>query len=73
MRSFDDLVREAASGDVTGWDFGWLDGRATEERPPWGYARLLAERLARVRSALDFDTGGARWSRRHRPCQRRCA
>ncbi len=58
MRSFDDLVREAASADVTGWDFGWLDGRATEERPPWGYARLLAERLARVRSSLDIDTGG---------------
>jgi SAM-dependent methyltransferase len=58
MRSFDDLVREAASADVTGWGFGWLDGRATEERPPWGYARLLAGRLATVRSALDIDTGG---------------
>jgi hypothetical protein len=58
MRSFDDLVREAASADVTGWGFGWLDGRATEERPPWGYAGLLAERLATVRSALDIDTGG---------------
>jgi hypothetical protein len=60
MRSFDDLVREAASADVTGWGFGWLDGRATEERPPWGYARLLAGRLATVRSALDIDTGGVR-------------
>ena len=58
MRSFDDLVTEAASADMTGWGFGWLDGRATEERPPWGYARLLAERLAIVRSALDIDTGG---------------
>lgn len=58
MRSFDDLVSEAESADVTGWGFTWLDGRATEERPPWGYARLLAERLATVRSALDIDTGG---------------
>lgn len=58
MRSFDDLVSEAVSADVTGWGFGWLDGRATEERPPWGYAGVLARRLATVGSALDLDTGG---------------
>ena len=58
MPTFDELVAEAEAADVTGWGFGWLDGRATEERPPWGYARLLAERLGRVRSALDIDTGG---------------
>lgn len=43
---------------MTGWSFAWLDGRATEERPPWGYARLLAARLPTVRAALDIDTGG---------------
>lgn len=58
MRPFEDLAAEAVAADVTGWGFGWLDGRATEERPPWGYARLLADRLARVDSALDVDTGG---------------
>lgn len=58
MRTFDDLVGEAATADVGGWGFGWLDGRATEERPPWGFARLLAGRLGAVRSALDIDTGG---------------
>jgi SAM-dependent methyltransferase len=58
MRAFDELLAEAESVDVTGWDFSWLDGRATEERPPWGYARLLATRLPRVGSALDLDTGG---------------
>ena len=58
MRSFDDLVTEAAAADVTGWGFGWLEGRATEERPPWGYARLVGARLANARSALDIDTGG---------------
>lgn len=58
MRAFKDLVDEAAAVDVSGWSFGWLDGRATEQRPPWGYSRLLAERLARVGSALDIDTGG---------------
>jgi SAM-dependent methyltransferase len=58
VRTFDELVAEAEAADMTGWDFGWLAGRATEERPPWGYARLLAERLAHAASALDLDTGG---------------
>ncbi|MEP6632422.1 MAG: class I SAM-dependent methyltransferase [Lapillicoccus sp.] len=58
MRAFEDLVAEAESADVTGWGFAWLDGRATEERPPWGFARLLAGRLARAERALDIDTGG---------------
>ncbi|MGK5681811.1 class I SAM-dependent methyltransferase [Actinoplanes sp. URMC 104] len=58
MRTFEELVGEAAGADVTGWSFDWLDGRATEQRPPWGYSRLLAARLATVASALDIDTGG---------------
>ena len=43
---------------VEGWDFSWLDGRATEERPSWGYARMLVPRLARANAALDIQTGG---------------
>ncbi len=51
-------MAEALAADVVGWGFEWLDGRATEERPSWGYARLVADRLSRVQSALDIDTGG---------------
>ncbi len=58
MRTYEELVGEAVAADVTGWGFGWLEGRATEQRPPWGYARLLARRLATAPSALDLDTGG---------------
>jgi SAM-dependent methyltransferase len=58
MKPFDDLVAEANSADVDGWGFDWLAGRASEERPPWGYARLFARRLGGVCSALDLDTGG---------------
>ena len=58
MKGFDELVAEAEAVDVSGWGFEWLEGRATEERPPWGYARILAIRLAQVRSALDIETGG---------------
>jgi SAM-dependent methyltransferase len=58
VRSFEELVSEADSADVTGWKFEWLQGRATEERPPWGYATLLAAQLSVADSALDIDTGG---------------
>ncbi|MEO3871183.1 class I SAM-dependent methyltransferase [Nonomuraea sp. B12E4] len=57
-RTYDDLVQEAASASVDGWDFSWLDGRASEERPSWGYSRLLGERMATARAALDIQTGG---------------
>ncbi|MCV6993146.1 methyltransferase domain-containing protein [Mycobacterium timonense] len=57
-RTFEQLVAEADSVSVAGWDFSWLDGRATEERPSWGYQRLLRGRLAKVQSALDLYTGG---------------
>jgi SAM-dependent methyltransferase len=60
---FDELVAEGESADVTGWDFAWFDGRASEERPPWGYAAMLGERMAGLAgvpgaAALDLQTGG---------------
>jgi SAM-dependent methyltransferase len=57
-RTFQDLVREGESVPVEGWDFSWFAGRATEERPPWQYARLLGEAMANADSALDLQTGG---------------
>ncbi|WP_262285191.1 class I SAM-dependent methyltransferase [Micromonospora sp. MA102] len=57
-RDADELIAEGAAAPVEGWDFSWLAGRATEERPPWGYARLVGARMATVRAALDIDTGG---------------
>ncbi|MEV4085193.1 SAM-dependent methyltransferase, partial [Nonomuraea fuscirosea] len=57
-RTYEDLVQEAEQVSVDGWDFSWLDGRATEERPSWGYSRLIGERMAGARAALDIQTGG---------------
>jgi SAM-dependent methyltransferase len=57
-RSFADLVAEGAAEPVEGWDFSWFEGRASEERPPWGYARMMAARMAGARAALDIQTGG---------------
>jgi SAM-dependent methyltransferase len=55
---YEDLITEGAAVPVEGWDFSWFDGRATEERPPWGYATLMGERMGVVDSALDLETGG---------------
>ncbi len=57
-RSFDDLVSEAEAASVDGWDFSWLDGRAIEHRPSWGYARSMGERMSTASAALDLQTGG---------------
>jgi SAM-dependent methyltransferase len=51
-------VAEGSAVPLEGWDFSWFDGRATEERPPWGYARRMGERMATARAALDIETGG---------------
>lgn len=56
--SFEVLVQDGAAAPVEGWDFSWLDGRATEKRPSWGYQRLLSAKLAAATAALDIQTGG---------------
>ena len=56
--TFERLLAEGGSVPLEGWDFSWFEGRATEERPRWGYSRLLRERMARAAAALDIQTGG---------------
>jgi SAM-dependent methyltransferase len=58
-RSFEGLIAEGEAEPTDGWDFSWFDGRATEERPPWGYAKLAADALGRATASLDLQTGGA--------------
>ncbi|MEV0225498.1 methyltransferase domain-containing protein [Streptomyces sp. NPDC050704] len=57
-RTFEELVAEAEAAPTEGWDFSWFEGRATEARPSWGYARAMGERLAKAQAALDLQTGG---------------
>jgi SAM-dependent methyltransferase len=57
-RTFSELVAEGAAEPVAGWDFSWFEGRATEERPRWGYSGLVASRMRSARAALDVQTGG---------------
>jgi SAM-dependent methyltransferase len=58
VRAFAELFAEGSSVPVEGWDFSWFSGRATEQRPSWGYARQMAERMAEAGAGLDIQTGG---------------
>ncbi|WP_214107061.1 class I SAM-dependent methyltransferase [Acrocarpospora catenulata] len=58
MSRFEDLVAEGEAVPVEGWDFSWFEGRASEERPSWGYSKLLAQRMAEAKAGLDLQTGG---------------
>ena len=55
---FSELIAEAESEPVVGWNFDWFEGRATEARPSWGYSKMLVQRVAAVSSVLDVQTGG---------------
>jgi SAM-dependent methyltransferase len=56
--TFDELIAEAESAPIEGWDFSWLAGRATEDRPTWRYADLVAQRIDAVATMLDLQSGG---------------
>jgi SAM-dependent methyltransferase len=57
VRNFDALVDEAERAPIEVWDFGWLDGRATEDRPTWRYFERVAERVAGVSTLLEVQAG----------------
>jgi SAM-dependent methyltransferase len=60
MADFDALIAEAAAAPINGWDFSWLDGRATEERPSWHFRERVAERAASARAMVDIECGDGR-------------
>ena len=57
MSRFALLVEEAERAPVDTWDFGWLDGRATEERPSWRYFDRVARRADQAASVLELQAG----------------
>lgn len=59
MSSFEELIAEGDTEPTEGWDFSWFEGRATEERPPWGYVKLAASAVGAAHAVLDVQTGGA--------------
>lgn len=43
---------------IIGWEFAWLDGRASGSDPTWSYPGLARPLLRAAESLLDLDTGG---------------
>lgn len=52
------LWQQEEQTPFTGWDFSHLEGRMTEEQPPWSYSARAAEVLQGAASVLDMGTGG---------------
>ncbi|WP_181958431.1 class I SAM-dependent methyltransferase [Nonomuraea deserti] len=55
---YDELVSEALTTPLEGWDFAALRGRMVEDPLPWDYKRLLLSHLPHAASLLDLGTGG---------------
>ncbi len=56
--SFEELIAQAEAVPIDGWDFSWLDGRATEQRPSWRYVQMVAQRVETATVMLDVESGG---------------
>jgi len=67
--SLSELLEEAQSHPVGGWDFSWLDYRMETKPLPWDFADLVNGLARGVDSMLDLGTGGGEWlaSLPHRP------
>ena len=52
------LWQQEEQAPFVGWDFSYLEGRMTEEQPPWSYGARAAALLRGAASVLDMGTGG---------------
>lgn len=52
------LWQQEEQAPFVGWDFSYLEGRMTQEQPPWSYEARAAEVLRGAASVLDMGTGG---------------
>jgi SAM-dependent methyltransferase len=57
VETFNELVAEAERAPVGTWDFSWLEGRATEDRPSWRYFDHVAERTVGISTLLELQAG----------------
>ena len=58
MKSFEELIAEAESWRMEGWNFAPFGDRWVEHLPPWDYRERIASRLPGANSLLDLGTGG---------------
>lgn len=61
MDSLLELLEEAQTHPVSGWDFSWLDDRMETKPLPWDFADLVNGLARGVDTMLDLGTGGGEW------------
>jgi SAM-dependent methyltransferase len=59
--SVDDLLDEAESRPVRGWDFGWLGDRVVARPVPWNFEEIVVSHARESPDMLDMGTGGGEW------------
>jgi SAM-dependent methyltransferase len=55
---FERLIAEAEAQQMSGWDWGCVEGRYIESEPPWNYREQVRAHLQPNLSLLDMGTGG---------------
>jgi len=58
QKSYSQLVQEAWSQEMSGWDWQYVSGRMQESPEPWKYPDLLRELMQQASSMLEIGTGG---------------
>ena len=56
--SFSDLIQEAWSEEISGWDWSFVKGRLQEDPEPWDYISIIRGRSHQSGSQLEMGTGG---------------
>jgi hypothetical protein len=71
VTSLTELLAEATSRPVKGWDFSWLGERVSTRPLDWSFDSIVEERSQHAPNLLDMSTGGGEWlaALRHRPAR----
>jgi SAM-dependent methyltransferase len=69
MSNLEQLLEEATSHPVRGWDFSWLGDRHKTAPLPWNFEWIVDEHAKQASDLLDMGTGGGEWlaALPHRP------
>lgn len=58
QKTFAQLVQEAWSEEISGWNWKFVDGRMQEDPEPWQYLETVRQHMQHSNSMLEMGTGG---------------
>lgn len=61
MADFEQLIQEARSHLIEGWDFAWLGDRVSTTPLPWSFEEIVTRHARESPDLLDLGTGGGEW------------